>query len=326
MEIYKKVSVLSFTIGSIVDIVGTNLWGGLMTIYVMMSYNLFLTPASSSTELTAKISNILQTDPLILSTNFIVGAMFSILGGYIAALIAKHDEPLNGALSSILGLLSRIYRLLTGSHPIYWILLEILTLILSPLFGMFGGYLRLKQKSRKQMQAMAYIQNLIKKLQSGDVNERSAACKELRMLPSLPQEALEALHITTNDKNPGVVESAQQVLATHGETKSVLNSSEQTEKLNSRLAMIFAAIAGFVAFFLTVWIPAIYIDEQANVQYPGAGGGATLGAFFFRNATCVCFRAKPWSVGCFARPSLHQTIIVFELANRSDRRGARWVY
>lgn len=154
MEFRKKVSIVGFMIGSIVDIVGTNIWGIFVTIYVMVSYNL-LPIAGSSSELTAKVLNIFQTDPLIFSLNFIVGAMFSIFGGYIGALIAKHDELLNGALSSFLCVLSGIYGLFSGSHPINLVLLEILALILSPLLGMLGGYLRLKQKSRKQLQTVS---------------------------------------------------------------------------------------------------------------------------------------------------------------------------
>ncbi len=154
MEFRKKLSILGFVAGSIVDIVGTNIWGVFLTIYVMMSHNLLQTAASSSTTLTANVLHIIQTDPLIFSVNFIVGAMFSILGGYVGALIAKHDELLNGALSSFLCVLSGIFGLFTGSHPVYLILLEILALIVSPLLTMFGGYLRLKQKSRKQIQVM----------------------------------------------------------------------------------------------------------------------------------------------------------------------------
>ena len=150
MEIRKKVSILGFMIGGVVDIVGTNIWGVFMTIYVMVSYNLFQMAASSPTEATAEVLNIFQTNPLIFAVNFIVGAMFSILGGYIGAYIAKHDELLNGALSSFLCVLFGIYGLVTGSHPAYLIVLEILALIISPLLGMLGGYLRLRQKSRKQ--------------------------------------------------------------------------------------------------------------------------------------------------------------------------------
>ena len=155
MEFRKKVSILGFVIGSVVDIVGTNIWGVFMMIYVLVSYNLLQTAASAPTELTAKVLHIFQTDPLIFSVNFIVGAMFSILGGYVGAYIAKHDELLNGGLSSFLCVLSGIYGLFTGSHPVYVILLEILALIISPALSIFGGYLRLKQKSRKQMQTLS---------------------------------------------------------------------------------------------------------------------------------------------------------------------------
>ncbi len=155
MEFRKKVSILGFVIGSVVDIVGTNILGVFMTIYVMVSYNLLQAATSSPTAVTAKVLDIFQTDPVIFSVNFIVGAMFSILGGYIGAYIAKHDELLNGVLSSFLCVLSGIYALVTGSHPLYLVLLEILALIISPLLAMFGGYLRLKQKARKQMQTMS---------------------------------------------------------------------------------------------------------------------------------------------------------------------------
>jgi hypothetical protein len=146
----KRVSILGFIVGSITDIVGTNIWALFMMIYVMVSHNLLQTAASSPTELSTNVLNIFQTDHLVFSVNFIVGAMFSVLGGYIGAYIAKHDELLNGALSSFLCVLSGIYWLFTGPHPIYLILLEIFGLIISPLLGMLGGYLRLKQKPRRQ--------------------------------------------------------------------------------------------------------------------------------------------------------------------------------
>lgn len=155
MKFFKKVSILGFVIGAIVDILGTNIWGVFMTVLVMIGFNLVQLATSSPAEATAKVLNIFQTNPLIFSINLIVGAMFSILGGYIGALIAKHDELLNGALSSFLCVLSGICGLITGSHPISKVLLELLAFIISPLLGMLGGYLRLKQKSRKQLQTVS---------------------------------------------------------------------------------------------------------------------------------------------------------------------------
>jgi len=45
-------------------------------------------------------------------------------------------------------------------------------------------------------------------------------------------------------------------------------------------AIILGALAGFVGVLLAIWVPALYVDGQANAQHPGAGAGATLGAMF----------------------------------------------
>ena len=62
---------------------------------------------------------------------------------------------------------------------------------------------------------MSDIQNLIRLLQSNDHNKRYDACELLRVSPSLPSEALDALRIATNDENPDVVDAAQRALAFH---------------------------------------------------------------------------------------------------------------
>ena len=56
--------------------------------------------------------------------------------------------------------------------------------------------------------------------------------------------------------------------------------SKKTENLYLILAMLPAALAGFIGFLLTVWLPAQYYDSRINAQHPGAGAGATLVAFF----------------------------------------------
>jgi hypothetical protein len=149
MEFRKKISILGFLIGSITDIVGTNIWALFMMIYVLMGYHLLQNVGTSSTELTNRLIGIFQTDPIISTLNFVVGALFSIIGGFISAWIAKHDELLNGALSSFLCVLSGLCGLFSASLQISRILLALLGLILSPLLGMFGGYLRLRLKNRK---------------------------------------------------------------------------------------------------------------------------------------------------------------------------------
>jgi hypothetical protein len=149
MAFRKKVSFLGFIVGSLVDVVGTNIWGVFITIYVLISFNLLGMAQSAPTEISGRIYSIFKTDPFVFSANLIVGSLFSILGGYIGATIAKHDELLNGALSSFLcvgsGLISFFVHPQSTS-----ILLVIISLVLSPLLAMFGGFLRLKQRIRKQ--------------------------------------------------------------------------------------------------------------------------------------------------------------------------------
>jgi hypothetical protein len=114
---------------------------------------------------------------------------------------------------------------------------------------------------------MSDIHSLIKLLQSDNANERRAACKELRVSPSLPDEALQALRVATQDKNPGVAEAAQRALATHaqqssadlaGEKEPGRAMTEPKEKHHwlTRLSVIGASaiIGAFGSAFLSLFV------------------------------------------------------------------------
>jgi hypothetical protein len=66
-------------------------------------------------------------------------------GGYVAARIAKHDELLNGLLSSFLCTAISIYSILLGKDP-QSLFAQIFFLAAAPAFALFGGYLRHRQK------------------------------------------------------------------------------------------------------------------------------------------------------------------------------------
>jgi MFS family permease len=74
-----------------------------------------------------------------------IGFGCSALGGYVAAWIAKHDELLNGVLSSFLCTAIGLYPILLGkdSQPL---LAQTLLLAAAPAFAFLGGYLRQTQK------------------------------------------------------------------------------------------------------------------------------------------------------------------------------------
>lgn len=146
MNPIKKISFFGFILGAIVNIVGTNVWGMIAMIIIIASYQLTTLAPS---EMTARVLQILQNDPIFFSANLIVGSLFSILGGYLAAWIAKHDEVLNGGLSSFLCVFSTIYAFFTiSSMDTSTLVLGVLSLPANVLLSMLGGYFRLKQKAK----------------------------------------------------------------------------------------------------------------------------------------------------------------------------------
>jgi hypothetical protein len=75
----------------------------------------------------------------------LAGLVCSALGGYVAAWFSKHDELLNGGLSSFLCVLISLSQLTKGNYY-YPQPVRVLLLVAAPAFAIFGGYLRLRQK------------------------------------------------------------------------------------------------------------------------------------------------------------------------------------
>ena len=83
---------------------------------------------------------------------------------------------------------------------------------------------------------MSDIHSLIKMLQSDNHNKRYDACEELRVLPSLPPEALEALRLAANDPNPSVADAAERAIAHH-------TPKLTPEDVNSTLAFLTVPVS-----------------------------------------------------------------------------------
>jgi hypothetical protein len=77
----------------------------------------------------------------------VLGSASGILGGYVAARIAKHDERLNGALSAWLSMLLQTYNWATGGST-ETALAHIGYLVSSPALGALGGYLWQRTRSK----------------------------------------------------------------------------------------------------------------------------------------------------------------------------------
>jgi len=137
----KRVSLKGVTIGNVVDIVASNVVMVPVMIYVLASAKTGSPPdlgAGSATEA-------LKTSNVFLAASSILGGLCSILGGYVSARIAKHDEMLNGTLSSVLCIGFGVYGVVKGTGPLW---LHLLYLPLSPALGALGGYLRSRQTAR----------------------------------------------------------------------------------------------------------------------------------------------------------------------------------
>jgi hypothetical protein len=78
----------------------------------------------------------------------LVGLTGSAVGGYVAAWIAKRGRLVNGALSAWLCILIGIYGLFTVKAEGSMQMLQVLDLVIAPLAGVLGGYIRLRTSER----------------------------------------------------------------------------------------------------------------------------------------------------------------------------------
>lgn len=135
-----KISVLAVAIGGISDVVLSTLLAIPVIIYVLIKYDLLYAPHGA-----AAITATIDSSAWLYGVQLTIGMGCSVLGGYIAAWVAKHNELLNGLLSSFFCITIGIYSALSGknSHPILWLML---LLVAAPVLALLGGYLRQKQK------------------------------------------------------------------------------------------------------------------------------------------------------------------------------------
>jgi hypothetical protein len=140
-EAMSKVSIRAVWIGAIVDVVTSVLLGIPLAVYAMSKIDLTHTPKE---QIGSAISAAMHASVPLYLAELLVGFGGSVLGGYIAAQIAKRGELLNGAFSSFLCLALGVYSIASGKDSnAHWV--QILLLFASPAFALFGGYLRLRQ-------------------------------------------------------------------------------------------------------------------------------------------------------------------------------------
>jgi len=137
----RRISILGVAVGGIVDIVATNVAALPIVIYASTQIDLLAIPQAQQT---AALMAYLKGNFALYATLTVLGCLCSVLGGYVAALIAKRAELLNGACSAFLCVGLGIWTMVQGNEQVpTW--LHILLLPLSPVLGALGGYVRARQ-------------------------------------------------------------------------------------------------------------------------------------------------------------------------------------
>jgi hypothetical protein len=103
-----------------------------------------------------------------------------------------------------------------------------------------------RKPEKPQAQNTYHIQSLVKMLQSDNHNTRYDACEQLRMLPSLPLEALDALRSTINDDNLGVADAARRAIEHHSQIERLQLEQYQAQKWKPNLFLF-----GFLFFVMS---------------------------------------------------------------------------
>jgi len=99
---------------------------------------------------------------------------------------------------------------------------------------------------------MSDISRLVTMLKNEDHNKRYEACEELRVSQtSLPQEAIDALIIATNDIDPDVADAAERALALH--TSNTYNNSNRKTTSTSSAAKINTSIASLIIIMIIMF-------------------------------------------------------------------------
>jgi MFS family permease len=141
----KKVSIKAVVLAGIFDVVLTNLLAIPVLVIDGIRIEIWKLPKNQQAQ---AMLDAFQSNSGIYTAGLILGALASIIAGYIAARIARREPLLNGALSAWLCVASGVYAMVQPNSPLpVWA--HLLFLPLSPAFGAIGGYWWMERASRR---------------------------------------------------------------------------------------------------------------------------------------------------------------------------------
>ena len=162
----RQLSPVGVIVGAVTDIVATNV--AALPLGIAAGIKLAAsTPGLAQlpkAEQSRLVLDTLQHTASLHVASLVIGAACSVLGGYVAARVAKRGEVLNGALSALLCVGIGVYAVATGKTAATTGPLQQAAMFVgSPALGALGGYLRLRgtrsrgddQQQRQQHRATA---------------------------------------------------------------------------------------------------------------------------------------------------------------------------
>jgi hypothetical protein len=138
-----RLSIKGAVIGGIVDVVASGILGVPLAVVALARVDGSHLPREQAS---AAIVALIHTDPALRAAQLLLGGLCSVLGGYLAAWIAKQGEILNGAASSFLCIALGGYSLVAGKTPVD--AFHAALLVVAPALGALGGYLRIRRSPR----------------------------------------------------------------------------------------------------------------------------------------------------------------------------------
>ena len=140
----RRLSAKGIVLGGFTDIVATNVVAIPLMAVAAARASVASLPAA---EQTAAMLAAMRASPGLQVASWVLGGACNVLGGYVAARLARRGEVLNGALSAWLCVTLGLYGMASdmGAIPLWQ---HLAGFVLSPALGALGGYLRLRRADR----------------------------------------------------------------------------------------------------------------------------------------------------------------------------------
>lgn len=139
-----KISFKAILAGCAADVFSTRLLFGLLGWFVVLKYGFNETNPQI---FVPQIVNAIGKSPVLFGINTMIGLVCSILGGYVAARVAKQNEVENAIAASLVVVTFDVYVILVGDPSS--LALNVFFTLITPFFYRLGAQARIQQIAKR---------------------------------------------------------------------------------------------------------------------------------------------------------------------------------